>query len=1291
MLKWLLGISLIFLLKDYPLSQELKLGLPKGHVNGASILSANFSIDGKSIVTSSSINDTYLWSTETGTNYFQLFGHNSCAHESIFSNNGQFIATRSCDSKVIIWDKTTGGLIKQFQAKVPVNFIRFSPNSQLLLSTFNHRSYALFNTYDGKIIRKISVSPLWFLNPFNFYSGVSLSNELKSYYYHNNIFTADSKAIIVTKRNTITFFSTLNNKKLKKIKGYNKIEFNKDSTYYCISNKKQIQLRKNISDSIIIQVQNTNRSNCLFSEKGDLLITTIKDSCFIWSTKTGKLVKSFKDSNSFFLSAKFYGEDSKILTIGKNNNANLLDYNSLEFVKEFPNYLSQLKRKISSELGFFEAIFFSRKIMRWAGYELPWPSKINNNHRKYFVTINDSSFNLWNTKEAIICKTIYGSTSDRNFVINQENTKLISYSRDTNEIKLYNLEDTSSVLSLKPHFGEIRYSKSFLLQNRNYIMSSTGRDKVVIIDYETGKIKHELNQKNVKGISILNNHALIMSSNQFSIWRLDSISRLVFKQTKRKYRGSGIESNKFWISKGSITKSFRIRDDKLKIAGINLEFNFLRYIIWNYSHPFEFLRFIPFNSSFNIEEKNIRYTQDIVYSKTTMFRHRDVNYVDQSPDGNFLVTASYDKSAIIWKLNGVYFKTLNGHSLGLITAKFSNDSKYVFTSSLDLTIRMWEVVSGKCIKILTCSSPAVNIEFIQDNLLLSYEDGSIGIWDIQNSKELLRSYYFDGDPNKWVHIHPSGLFDASPEAMEMMYWIKGLEVIEFSQLKDRYWLPDLWKKVIADEPLPEVGDMQKLKLYPEVALESTSSEDIAINLKKRDGGYGAVKVLLNGKEIDRDVRGSNFDLNAEKQTINLNIKNHPYLVKGENELKVIASSENGVDSRGVVLSIINDTKETVDPNFYGIIIGIGDYANSSINLKYPVQDADATSKAITLAAKNLFQEKAHIFTLTSNSQHRPSKQKIKEIFDGISKKAKSDDIVFVYLAGHGISTSGEKGDFYFLTADAKSANSEAYQDEVIRQSTSISSIEFVEWIKNIPALKQVMILDACGSGKAVDNLVASREIEPSQLKAIDRMKDRTGMFIISGCAADAVSYESSQYGQGLLTYSILQAMKGAALKENKFVDVNTILSFARDEVPKLASGIGGIQTPQLLIPKSGSFDIGILEDSDKIAIPLAKPKVVFVRSNLVESNEDDDILNLSELLDEQLSHIASRGVDSKIVFFDTRMFPQSCKLTGGYNKIGDKLILNLKVRCGEKVTEHKIEAENKEDLVKRIIKIVELD
>ncbi|MCB0552402.1 MAG: hypothetical protein KDD02_02535, partial [Phaeodactylibacter sp.] len=69
-------------------------------------------------------------------------------------------------------------------------------------------------------------------------------------------------------------------------------------------------------------------------------------------------------------------------------------------------------------------------------------------------------------------------------------------------------------------------------------------------------------------------------------------------------------------------------------------------------------------------------------------------------------------------------------------------------------------------------------------------------------------------------------------------------------------------------------------------------------------------------------------------------------------------------------------------------------------------------------------------------------------------------------------------------------------------------------------------------------------------RALDRMKDRTGMFVLAGSAADKVSYEASQYGQGLLTYSILQGMSGFKLREDKYVDVALLFEYARDEVPK---------------------------------------------------------------------------------------------------------------------------------------------
>jgi hypothetical protein len=488
-----------------------------------------------------------------------------------------------------------------------------------------------------------------------------------------------------------------------------------------------------------------------------------------------------------------------------------------------------------------------------------------------------------------------------------------------------------------------------------------------------------------------------------------------------------------------------------------------------------------------------------------------------------------------------------------------------------------------------------------------------------------------------------------------------------------------------NQMLPDVGSMNNLKLYPEVKLSKIDNSKINIELKKRDGGYGEVKILLNGKEIAKDARGVDFDANAVEQELILNVENHPFLKNGQNKIEVVAYSENGIASRGVEVSLIHQETATAQPNLYALVIGVSDFANSKMNLKFPNADAHAISNALELGAQNLFPDRYCIYTITSDSTSTPNKENIKKVFDEIAKKANSEDILVLYIAGHGINTNGE---FYFLTADAKSANSDAYQDIQILQSTAISTSEWVEWINSIPALKQVMIIDACGSGKAVENLLSSRDIEPSQRKAIDRMKDRTGMFILSGCAADAYSYESSQYGHGLLTYTLLQGMKGAALNEEEYLDVASLFNYSREVVPQLAEGIGGTQVPQMLIPKNGSFDIGQLKQNDQIKIPLMNPKIVFVRSSFQESNELEDKLNLSEFLDQRLLELSENDINSKFVFFDRRSYPDGIKITGGYQISDGSITLRFKIRSGSIVKEYTINGENTSQLIDQIIQII---
>src|SRR5207248_3171552 len=115
--------------------------------------------------------------------------------------------------------------------------------------------------------------------------------------------------------------------------------------------------------------------------------------------------------------------------------------------------------------------------------------------------------------------------------------------------------------------------------------------------------------------------------------------------------------------------------------------------------------------------------------------------------------------------------------------------------------------------------------------------------------------------------------------------------------------------------------------------------------------------------------------------------------------------------------------------------------------------------------------------------------------------------------------------------------------------------------KATPARKQVLILDTCHAGKVFEKLTEKRSVPGSQVRALERVKDRTGMFVLAGCAADSVSYETSRYGQGLLTYSLLLAMSGAKLHDREFVDVADLLGYAADKVPELARDIGDVQRP----------------------------------------------------------------------------------------------------------------------------------
>ena len=130
--------------------------------------------------------------------------------------------------------------------------------------------------------------------------------------------------------------------------------------------------------------------------------------------------------------------------------------------------------------------------------------------------------------------------------------------------------------------------------------------------------------------------------------------------------------------------------------------------------------------------------------------------------------------------------------------------------------------------------------------------------------------------------------------------------------------------------------------------------------------------------------------------------------------------------------------------------------------------------------------------------------------------------------------------------------------------------------------------------------------------------DRTGSHFLMGSAADKESFETSQYGQGLLTYALLKGIKGEALNDQRIVDINNLFRFAREEVEKLAKEIVKIQKPKVSAPKGDTFPVGQLTKEDAEKIVLATPKPIILRPRFLEEQTDDDPLELEKKLRELL-------------------------------------------------------------------------
>ncbi|MBD0404038.1 caspase family protein [Flammeovirga sp. EKP202] len=553
---------------------------------------------------------------------------------------------------------------------------------------------------------------------------------------------------------------------------------------------------------------------------------------------------------------------------------------------------------------------------------------------------------------------------------------------------------------------------------------------------------------------------------------------------------------------------------------------------------------------------------------------------------------------------------------------FSKKQQWIFGKRAG-DISIWnEQLNSKIEQFKDSSIPMVDIiPYIDQNIFFTIRTNTtFEIWNIEKKKK-------DGeiivtDEGKWVIEHHSGLFDVGDLNMSELYYVYGTETIDFDQLKDKYWEPGLAYEILQGNPLRKVPPLSNLSLFPKTNTFEREGK-LYIEVIDRGGGIGGVSLYINNKEVITDVlKEGQKEIYEGKEyyTILLDKVKIHLIPNQENDIMVLTSNKAGtLNGRGIKLKYKGKEIELeAPPTLYGVIVGVSDYRGRLLDLKYAAEDAKAMYEAIDVGSEKLFGVKNSVVQLlTTDAEEevlQPTKENIKAAFESIQQRANSSDILFVFLAGHGAVAENKEGDndFHFLTKDMSNSD---LSDPDIKNNYTINGTELLDWIKEIPISKQVFVVDACHAGSFSTELITSRDYNEEGMKkrALERMRAKTGMFMLSGASSDKVSYESSYLEHGLLTYSLLDYLKRGELDEGRFVDVQDLFAHAVESVPQLASAMSGEQQPEYRVPVgAGSFYIAELPQAVRDSITLSIQKNLISAIYLEDAETWADHLRLSQ-------------------------------------------------------------------------------
>jgi hypothetical protein len=353
---------------------------------------------------------------------------------------------------------------------------------------------------------------------------------------------------------------------------------------------------------------------------------------------------------------------------------------------------------------------------------------------------------------------------------------------------------------------------------------------------------------------------------------------------------------------------------------------------------------------------------------------------------------------------------------------------------------------------------------------------------------------------------------------------------------------------------------------PQISLEnkneiksSTILNEISLKFKvsTNEVSNAIINVWVNDVPVAHKTTSSQKD--DFYQYINLK------LVNGTNKIKYSLTNQIGIESDKEEIVVVN--LNTKKPDLYLLTIGTSEYKDNKYNLTYAAKDANDITKQFSNTTNDAF-GKVYTKTITNDQVTRES------ILDQLTflKQANTNDVVIIFIAGHGVRDSEMK--YYFGTND---------MDFNSPETKGFSETDLATILDEIAAVRKLVFFDTCLSGEVdkdeVNQIAAVKATEAnisfrsagaglrpksiglSNASALMReiyndITDESGSTVISSAGGAEYAMESADWKNGLFTYCLLNGLKSMAADANKdkTITVHEIQDYLRKEVYKLSNG-----------------------------------------------------------------------------------------------------------------------------------------